>query len=434
MQSCHLKQLQVPAPTLTRDPELLRSISSVLPRLRKLKIDGGDISMMQFLQIMDACTHHPQLIDLKCSFTVQDPRFHQEGPQHDDTLSLHRSGIRVFELPLMRRGYPGCLVLQILEHALPELERLSIVGRTIRERQWKKLTRTIQERCPKLKHFCCNFADEVPDPVLREAVAVIRGCAYQGLTSFKCLGHHVDRSTLGSKTNIVRALIDDHSATLEDFEMKDCADVSSADLQDMLATCSNLRRFWVEPGERGEAAAAAAALEYVDVLSRGWVCLELQELYLILDRNLSDDSPLSVPDSNDDLEEAVAAREVYAQIGRLVQLEVLCLGCNASDYATVDEEAFAQDLTLKNGWLSELKGLGQLQHFRMVTNFWSHMGQAEVEFMDTHWPRLRTITFEWLEAGDDITGAAHWRWLRKRRPGLQFEWSSFIPEPRLVRF
>jgi hypothetical protein len=29
----------------------------------------------------------------------------------------------------------------------------------------------------------------------------------------------------------------------------------------------------------------------------------------------------------------------------------------------------------------------------MGTDFWSRMGQAEVEFMDANWPRLKSVSF-----------------------------------------
>ncbi|KAI7825970.1 hypothetical protein BC939DRAFT_475928 [Gamsiella multidivaricata] len=52
------------------------------------------------------------------------------------------------------------------------------------------------------------------------------------------------------------------------------------------------------------------------------------------------------------------------------------------------------DLTLfKQGCLEELTELEKLRHLHIQTDFWSRMGQAEVEFMEAQWPMLGEITF-----------------------------------------
>ncbi|KAK3822990.1 MAG: hypothetical protein J3Q66DRAFT_330555 [Benniella sp.] len=99
-----------------------------------------------------------------------------------------------------------------------------------------------------------------------------------------------------------------------------------------------------------------------------------------------------------------AAQKVYAQIGRLTKLRVLILGWDENLYAARRGKACKFDLTLKYGWLSELAELKELRHFGMTTNFWSHIDQAEVEFMDANWPKLQKISFAWKEKPTRSTG------------------------------
>ncbi|KAF9344820.1 hypothetical protein BGX26_003857 [Mortierella sp. AD094] len=101
----------------------------------------------------------------------------------------------------------------------------------------------------------------------------------------------------------------------------------------------------------------------------------------------------------------------YAQIGRLVNLEKLGLGWDLCEHITRAED-FEFDLTLEHGWLAELGGLKELKHFYMATQFWSTMGQAEVEFVDANWPQLERITFGDRNIVTVLTGfleEPHWR-------------------------
>ncbi|KAF9099021.1 hypothetical protein BGX27_000674 [Mortierella sp. AM989] len=86
------------------------------------------------------------------------------------------------------------------------------------------------------------------------------------------------------------------------------------------------------------------------------------------------------------------------------------------------------DLTLKHGWLAELAGLKELQQFFMVSDFWSKMGQDEVEFMHVNWPRLERITFEDSFVADKaaIEQQSHWQWLKVQRPKLIFDYDSMF--------
>jgi hypothetical protein len=114
-----------------------------------------------------------------------------------------------------------------------------------------------------------------------------------------------------------------------------------------------------------------------------------------------------------------ATQQVYGQIGRMNKLRELSLGWDENSFVASRSKAFKFDLTLKYGWLSELAGLKELRHFEMATNLWSHIDQAEVEFMHANWPNLEKISFA-IKDLERETKKEHWVWLKGNRPNLEF--------------
>ncbi|KAK3823042.1 MAG: hypothetical protein J3Q66DRAFT_330734 [Benniella sp.] len=153
-------------------------------------------------------------------------------------------------------------------------------------------------------------------------------------------------------------------------------------------------------------------LYFGDVLAE-WVCHDITVLDLHLQRQVD------VPEGRTkDEVTAEAAQRVYSQIGRLVKLEDLTLTIYEDDNLWDNlEESCAYDLTLERGWLGELAGLKRLRRFRMNHNYWGLMGQSEVEFIDTNWLELQSITFYGytFRYGDQLQ-MDHWKWLKERRP------------------
>ncbi|KAI7831366.1 hypothetical protein BC939DRAFT_498818 [Gamsiella multidivaricata] len=98
--------------------------------------------------------------------------------------------------------------------------------------------------------------------------------------------------------------------------------------------------------------------------------------------------------------ETRVGKKLYEQIGRLSLLEGLSLDCNY--FARVE-----WNLTLSKGWLMELAGLKKLHHLSIGIQYWYRMGQAEVEFMDAHWPMLRTVDLmgRWVIQSWTLEGA-----------------------------
>ncbi|KAF9960820.1 hypothetical protein BGZ72_005826 [Mortierella alpina] len=270
-------------------------------------------------------------------------------------------------------------------------------------------------------------------------------------------------------TSVLRALVAHQCSTLEELELLNCTAISSVDQQAIMSSCRRLKRLWIVPvryPRRG------TGLHLQDVVEGEWVCLGLRELYVTLDRTVNVKSALQAmrleslapfnqeSAKNTDHEElqkevvgraelqkqgkcravAWAAKRVYSQIGRLVELKVLSIGAAMSDQGSrkAQEFAFDWDLTLSKGWLAELSGLKNLRHLHLRMNFWTRMGQAEVEFMDANWPLLESlaVNLDGLYASDrDIfLRQPHWQWLEKRRPHLLYVSHSVkIGEPWLRR-
>lgn len=134
-----------------------------------------------------------------------------------------------------------------------------------------------------------------------------------------------------------------------------------------------------------------------------WCCPDLREFCLCY--NPRDDA---------------VQRSLYRQLGRLVKLEVLGIGCGKPSIPMIQI-----DMTLDRGMLAELYDLKQLRHLFLMTELWSEMQQFEVEFMDRNWPCLEKVTFGFKrEPLADIVRQPHWQWLKKQRPWIRFTYWS----------
>ncbi|KAF9947047.1 hypothetical protein BGZ72_010911 [Mortierella alpina] len=140
-----------------------------------------------------------------------------------------------------------------------------------------------------------------------------------------------------------------------------------------------------------------SGLAFRDISRSDWVCSELRELCVTLNRcrNRGDAlGDLGEEEQQDDPRVWLAAsttKRVYQQIGRLGKLEILELNIDRTPRTKAKEYDYMWDLTLSKGYLSEMAGLKNLKSLRFRADFWSAMGQAEVEFMHEHWPLLDEI-------------------------------------------
>ena len=257
--------------------------------------------------------------------------------------------------------------------------------------------------CPRLQHLSTDWHD-CRDGYGQAINSIIRGSAKADLRSYH--GEGLDDDRFIPIDDILKSLLECHAGTLEEIGLTDCDIIRSDSLLSVLVCCKDLKALRVIPVFDGQ-----VGITFQDATSREWICRDITVLHLWLGRGVV------VPEGKTEAEAIdLAAQRVYFQIGRLVKLEELRLGCNPSDQASAPMGAFAKDLTLKHGWLNELAGLKQLRRFQMATDFWSCMGQAEVEFMDTNWPKLESISFDCFRFKNELLRKSHWRWLKKTRP------------------
>ncbi|KAK3823056.1 MAG: hypothetical protein J3Q66DRAFT_330756 [Benniella sp.] len=252
------------------------------------------------------------------------------------------------------------------------------------------------EGCPRLQHIFGDSSIELGNKRsgLRD---VVRSCVSLGLKTFRteCPYAH-DREEC---QDTVRSLLDHHTTTLEDFELRGCNHISSIDLHSVLAKCRNLKWFSLSLGQ---------SITFEDAVSSAWICRDIKHLQLYLERRVNFPTRRMLEIVNQ------KGKNVYAQIGRLVKLEDLSLGYILGPVV--------KDLTLEAGWLAELAGLKKLRRFCMLTDFWTLMGQAEVEFMVSNWPKLEKISLDMKQYRDvpdyDVFSKPHWRWLKEKRPHI----------------
>ena len=311
-------------------------------------------------------------------------------------------------LPLINGGYPRDFLFPFLRSHVPHLERLGI---PLVHRHYKvqDLKDAILEGCPKLQHIAGNNFRHGYEGGKSMLFDVVRYCVPSGLRSIRASFQEFSVQDV-RRRNLLKTLLEYHATTLEQFELLDHEGVSSIHLNPVLAKCRKLREFRINPFERGLPNSRRAAITYQDEASGVWVCHDIKVLYLRLD-------PIVTVLAADTIQDTVdqEGKETYAQIGRLVKLEELGLGCtvNGPDM---------KDLTLKIGRLAELAGLKELRQFCILTNLWASMGQAEVEFMASHWPKIEKISLhmdeEMVGFDLDVFSKPHWRWLKEKRPHI----------------
>ncbi|KAF8938965.1 hypothetical protein BGZ58_011031 [Dissophora ornata] len=362
--------------------QVLRPILEAQSNLRALTITKESTCPMQdFALLLELCLRHPTINDLRCHFPLFRQDTNAELWNNFSTISSH---LKSLDMPAIFSGSSTHeFLLPILRSCGPNLECLSISNQ--------------------------SYSSDSNKAVL----ALIRGSVGRGLVSFRAGCNIKDPyQSANPIADVLKALVDHHSTTLEDLQFDAVRSATSWEQAEILARCSNLKRFWIAPAGYG-----LISVEISHLLSSEWTCLGLRELCLTLDRRItgSEQEPI-----------ANLAHRVYAQIGRLRRLEKLSLGCYTFGFGGGNEGNSEMDLTLNSGFLAELEGLSELKEFEMTSDYWTFMGQAEVEFMNRYWPKLRKITFgSPMRAmgmrAYDATSRSHWQWLVKRRQSLEYD-------------
>ncbi|KAF9289639.1 hypothetical protein BGZ68_008950 [Mortierella alpina] len=422
----------------------------------------GLLERRKFLRMLHACLLLPQLSELFCEFSVplqQDDARHlpeletiiKEAVAARSLTGSVGTTIKALKLPNLCKRNSDVLVFPLLKSGLLELETFELPT-IIGEQEPVYYRNFVREYCPTLRHLVlpvCAIANDEGEM----ACHFIRGAV-----ELKSIRGVVPSAESGrqSTSHVIRTTLESHSRTLEGLEIERGDMICSDDQQAILTSCVQLKRLWLEPQSKSK---PEGGLQFQDILGGAWTCLGLRELCLTMDRTIDvslvleamrqESSLMSVDQNttrrtdtesyeNDDVESvskgsdedeqdkrralAWAAKRAYSQIGRLADLQVLALGV-VEGYHSLDHTSHSVwDLTLAKGWLAELKGLKNLRELHLRTNMWERMGQAEVEFMDAHWPFLSHITFSSDRRLQGMTDQPHWRWLRERRPNLRYNY------------
>ncbi|KAF9571681.1 hypothetical protein EC968_000278 [Mortierella alpina] len=279
----------------------------------------------------------------------------------------------------------------------------------------EEVEQLVREYCPSLVHVeCSNYYDDSENRLIR---AFIRGCS--GLKTFtaenfgdQTLGDNLpdedDEDPPGEMRFILRELVTHHSRTLEGLDLPSCYRAFSCDLQAILSQCKQLKQFRVVAFGLEK----PIGIKFTDVAKSDWVCVDLTELGVTLNRHSTDEDEALDPERM-----AHVAKNFYTQIGRLEKLEELVIEIDKSQYTVAKESDYVWDLTLSKGWLGQMAGLRSLETLTLYDDFLSRMGQAEMEFIHEHWPLLTTINFS--RNGMRCDRLPHWRWLFEKRPNLR---------------
>jgi hypothetical protein len=397
------------------------------------------------------------------------------------------SKIKNLSLPQVADGYTATYLFPILKSDLFELESFEI-PEIEEDFDAKELENVVRKHCSKIQHlkypsYYDHIMDRQDDREYNAAArAFIRGCT--ALRSFSSTGfydqdyepkngedledgYYLNGKYCREPRRVVYTLARCHADTLEELNLPSTFRIFGCDLLAVLSSCRNLKKF-VTSGSNIHG--VNYGVMFGGITSQEWVCLGLKELDLHLHRgadvqqtleamqreslaageqesleyteleisaNVEQDpmDPGELSKRNEREAEARAGKKLYEQIGRLSLLEDLSLDCDY--FARVE-----WDLTLSKGWLMELAGLKKLQHLSLGIQYWYRVGQAEVEFMDAHWPMLRTVFLmgRWIIQSSTPEGAwecdpipasvpnsdmlevpPHWRWLQTKRPYLTVE-------------
>ncbi|KAF9959995.1 hypothetical protein BGZ72_008194 [Mortierella alpina] len=438
---------------------------SGLRRLQHLTVHsaaGTSTRCRNTLLLLKACLHLPELtglffIDTELNWDEVDQSEEEDVPEAETIISeasIARfsqcptaTKITSLRLPSSRKGTRNPLPLLLLKSYLLDLESCEIPW--IRyDADIQEIEQVVRKHCPNLKHLLCPIFRGGRQRNSETVRAFIRGCS--GLRSFSSKyftdsdvdsfdAFYFDHTFYDiSQRLIIPEVVQHHCNTLEVFDLTDCIQVFSVDQQNVLSRCRQLKRFWVTNSTRD---GGIVGIECQDICMNDWVCSELRELSLVLNLHPRKEHAIDSlkmmlegyegfkwGDWDDpvdlDVLLAVAADRVYAQIGGLAKLEVLALDIDRSfeNMATDDELDFEYNLTWSCGSLRRLEGLKNLRSLELKVDFWSAMGQVEVEFIYTNWPLLSEITI----CGDisQLRALPHWQWLLNKRPQLRLKGSE----------
>ncbi|KAG0259767.1 hypothetical protein BG011_002378 [Mortierella polycephala] len=431
-------------------PEWFVKMMSELTSLESLVIrESWELSMAMTAALLESSLVHPCLTEIWCEFPVGDNKKHcyfgrldggeiKKGGQLDgfnsrlenilSAAAVARSRCsattasiaQIKSLRLPAYPYAASILLRLLESNILNLERFHIPkvhepdfldlmfddvpspGSGI---QPHELEAVVARRCPRLQHLSCSDCKSLI------VQAVIRGCVNSGATLVSFKGEPSRFMIESPEYQFpIEILVESYASRLQEVVLLGRHGLLFAEMQMVLMSCRNLRKYWVEPSETMCNIFGQRKDYYFD---KEWVCLGLEELNLILpfERLWAYGSPESRARS--------ITHWIFEQVGRLKALKAVSLlwPIGISRFRDLDKQV----------WLRQLRDLKRLQSFEMQANIWKWIRQAEMEIMLNQWPMLNTIKLGcesnddggWPESASDEGGRSHWNWIQEQRPWLR---------------
>ncbi|KAG0197927.1 hypothetical protein BGX28_008577 [Mortierella sp. GBA30] len=410
----------------------LKTLTFLGPQESALSFNRDEIPVSSVLRILQACLPKPSLKTLRFSFRMSyhrktDSPLVTKASKEFAKSPTARSALTDFEFPKGRYDLPTTFVFPIVKTCLPQLEVLNIPH--ISDQYFGKLALSIRDHCPNVRQIIMNGDFRIRDDTSLSSgmERLVKTCkelkVFKG-TNFKLHGN----------TGAVFGALLQHTRTLETV----CySNVHNDHLETLISTGVALRTLVMDK---------ESPLTVTSAIKADWACRGLRTLHLTMkvmnstvklakkqeldyDMEFNPDftpEPLTPSDLG-----YMALRKMFKIIGSLTELEDLYL--NQPDHGTLTEMEdgnehlakinygrFLRDWTLGVG-LGFLGGLKKLRRWRLDYGL-EFIGQAEVEFIDRHWPNLEVITFygEERHVKRHVHYGKHWTWLQERRPDLQY--------------
>ncbi|GJJ74951.1 hypothetical protein EMPS_07309 [Entomortierella parvispora] len=439
-QTPFLTHLSVPSNVLGYEPKhlnrFLNALTFSLPRLQSLVIstDSGDyVSLESSLVLVERCLELPHLTTLSCKFEPKQTEDYPIGgdrwrdlfahtlDQLRERLSYRRSDkLKILQLPCTI--WPLDFLVPFFEDCVHDLETLGVpfFDESIDNSQWRSddLCKALQSSCPGIKKVNVpSYTQAYPrgDFLALAVESVLKGCASKdkigtetGLHSLVFINGDMNWDPIGSA-------LEPHLETLEELTSY-FGGQHFTGLGLLVQRCENLKVlnmnwcFQISGGYPLE--------QWPDT----WACQGLRKLCVQIAEPAHEKHPPLSKEARQKRWHHL--KRFYKAIGQLETLEELTLG-----YGSLDTRAnlWLPDLMLISGnvegCLGYLTRWTRLRRLRLMHDFWSRMGHAEVTFMAEHWPQLKDITFRTSDVDWQVKFIRDmhcWQVLKGRLPDLTF--------------
>ncbi|GJJ74950.1 hypothetical protein EMPS_07308 [Entomortierella parvispora] len=454
-QTSFLTCLSVPADILEYEPRHLNAFMNALtfslPGLQRLTISRKRkifISLQSSLVVVGRCLELMNLDTLLCEFEPNQNETYPIGSEVWRTLFAqcldqlqgrlpHQRSNKLRKLRLPCTIWPLDFLVPFFKDCVHDLETLFVPYFDVPvdwvQQTGNDLREAIQSSCPNIKSVTvCRYTQPYQrDGYITLAVkTILESCASKGdagdavvetgLQSFDATDSVLDWTQIESA-------LEPHFQTLRVLSSK-VGGQHLAGLGLLVQRSEKLRILnmnWSYKTPGGYP---------LDKWPSEWVCRGLRVLCVQMKDPAYGIDPTASEEAKQQNWEQV--NRFYLAIGQLEALEDLTLGYGASSFTSFMRLPDLL-LTFQNteGCLWYLTRWKKLRRLRLMNDFWSRMGEAEIDFISEHWPQLVDLTFrtddiDWMRK---FLNTMHcWRMLKRQLPNLAFSFikSSTVPHPQ----